>query len=149
MNKKDQDAIAKLYMENWSRYGNDLNPEIETTKYYNEPTEREDDDGVDWRRAEGEYLKDIYKELSNNGSDDIFLGDYLNNRYSQFSDYDDDGDIIYKNNIDHNMIEFFSFAFDIPKKKFDEVNIKNSFKKAGLDPDLVMSDEKIQELKNL
>lgn len=42
-------------------YGNDLNPEIETSKYYNSPTEREDDDGVDWNSIDND--ENLFSEL--------------------------------------------------------------------------------------
>ena len=128
---------------------NDLNPSIETTKYQSNPTPREDDDDVDWYRAEGQHLKRVYKIISNNGSDDIQLSDYISRRY-MLPDEDDS-----------EMQEFFEFAFDLPDEKLNQVDMISRdgkwrdnnysiilaiFKKAGLDGRILMSDEKINQL---
>ena len=126
--REDQEKLERIVSE---MYDNDLNPEIETTKY--QPYfDREDDDGVDWYRAERQHLKNIYKTLSDNGSNDVQLSDYI--------------DLAYKFDPEeiNDVREFFEFAFDLPKGVLNKVN--RNVREVGLDGRHVMSDDKINEL---
>jgi hypothetical protein len=151
MNNKDREKMAQILSE---MYDNDLNPEIETTKY--QPySVRDDDDGVDWYRAEGQHLKMIYNDLSRKGRDALYLGQYFMGFDPDHYDRED-------------WDEFFSYMFNVPieklKKAENEYNryIKNSsggwlegrgftiassaLKKVGLDANMTEHPEKVAEL---
>lgn len=145
MSKKDLEMMSMILSE---RYDNDLNPDIETTKYQ-DYTEREDDDGVDW--GGDDRVRRLFLRKFKN--DDVELSEYIwgDKSYDKLNSVSED-----------DWVDFFSYAFDIPVEKFEEVDnmLRNfrggyedihrisiaAFKKAGLDGRLLMSDEKREEL---